>query len=187
MKIDNLISQNKTGTKLEMCTKLIAIQNKWLNTVEKEEEGEKAISGKASVTCNISVKTNQCDILERGNNEAITEVRKNVTPEVMLPKGKVWGRETKINLERPGEPDDEEPGVHAKGVRSQQMISAEEWHDRFQCKKNLNAMKKIDWRRAWLKAERSDRRLLQQFVKKWWGSELFICRRILFKRRYGSN
>lgn len=27
MEIDNLISQNKTGTKLEMCTKLIAIQN----------------------------------------------------------------------------------------------------------------------------------------------------------------
>lgn len=48
MEIDNLISQNKTGTKLEMCTKL-----------EKEEEGEKAVSGKAPVTCNILVKTSQ--------------------------------------------------------------------------------------------------------------------------------
>lgn len=38
MEIDNLISQNKTGTKLEMCTKLIAIQNSSTQLRKKRKE-----------------------------------------------------------------------------------------------------------------------------------------------------
>lgn len=38
MEIDNPISHNKAGIKLEICTRFTAIQNRGFNTVETEEE-----------------------------------------------------------------------------------------------------------------------------------------------------
>ena len=37
MEIDNPISHNETDTKLETCTKFIAIQNRGLNTIRTEK------------------------------------------------------------------------------------------------------------------------------------------------------
>lgn len=63
-----------------------------------------------------------------------------------------------MNLESQEQPDDKEPGLHAKREQSHQMILAGGTKDSVSEK---NLLKSIDWRRAWLKVERSGRRILQ--------------------------
>lgn len=54
--IGNLISHSKAGTKLGICMRFIAVQNRGFNTVETEKEGGKLFQGRHHVICNISTK-----------------------------------------------------------------------------------------------------------------------------------